>query len=696
MNEPDLAEPRRPAPALQQHPLRAFLEHPAFIAALLFLITAAVFWPARHFDYINYDDPQYAQSNRHVQQGLTLQSVGWAFTTGDCANWHPLTWLSHMLDAQLFGPGPAGPHLVNVVFHAANTLLLFLLLYGSTGARWPSAFTAALFALHPLHVESVAWISERKDVLSTFFLLLTLLGYVRYALRPQRRRLNYWLAFLSFILGLLSKPMLVTLPFVLLLLDYWPLKRVSSFKFRVAGLDRELETRNQKLETRNAEPETRNQKLETQNQEPETRNSKLKTLGGLLLEKIPFFLASAIFSATTFVAQQKGGAVLALTKISLSLRVENALISYGRYLAKTFWPVPLALPYPYPDRWPWIWVAGSVLLIALLVAAGIWLGRRWPFVATGLFWFLGTLVPVIGLVQVGNQSLADRYTYVPLIGLFVALSWGASALIGRLRIPAWLGGIAALLVLAACVWRTTLQLALWQDSGTLFGHAIACTKNNGIAYDNLGHHFLMQDKLDEAIASYNAALRIQPRDPIALDGMGCCLYSKGNTAEAVQYFQGALNINSNQPNTLFNLGSVLAIQGQYDQAAQCFQAALRLLPDAPDVLSSLGNLAFAQQQFDQALAWYQAAERAAPEIATTHHSLGAVLFSLGRTDEAIAEFKTTLRLNPNYLPSHVALATVYQQQHRLADAAEHLEQILKLDPNNTNAARELQEIRGTR
>ena len=478
--------------------------HPAVISLLLAAITLAVFSPVVHHQFVSFDDPDYVTANTHVNGGLTCSDVAWAFCASHAGNWHPLTWLSHMADVQLYGLNPAGHHLTNLLLHAANTVLLFLLLRRLTGALWRSAFVAALFALHPLHVESVAWIAERKDVLSAFFGLLSLLAYARYAqgrsensaprithytLRPPAISLLPSLLF--FALGLMCKPMLVTLPFLLLLLDYWPLCR---FEFK-------------------------------------TQNSKLKTLLPLALEKWPFFFLSAVSCLVTVLVQQR--AMQPLTNLSISSRVGNALVAYTRYLGKTFWPAHLATPYPHPGHWPLPQVLLAAALLIGLTLGALSLYRKLPFVLTGWLWFLGTLVPVIGLVQVGEQSMADRYSYLPLIGLFIILAWGGRAAASRWHVSGVALGSAAGLILFPCAWRARAQLRCWQNSESLYRHAVAVTKNNWIGYYNLGSCLDAEGRTDEAMTNYFKAVAMQPHYPDPLNNIGCTLAGRKQFAEAV-------------------------------------------------------------------------------------------------------------------------------------------------------------------
>ena len=540
------------------------------VALLLAAATLAVYWPVRHSEFLNWDDLTYITTNDHVRGGITWENVVWAFTQSYSSNWHPLTWLSHGLDCQFFGLNAGAHHLVNLAFHVANTLLLFGFLRCLTGALWRSAMVAALFALHPLHVESVAWLAERKDVLSTFFFLLTLLAYARFVqskvqsegrgsrvegggaaeastLDPRpfsRSTLHaprwYILALVFFALGLMSKPMLVTLPFVLLLLDYWPLDR----------------------------PELR------------IKNLILRTSFPLLREKLPFFALSAGSCLITFLAQQKGGAVAPFDMLPFGARVANAAVAYGQYLLKFFWPAALSPIYPHPPHWGWWRVGGSSALLALLTAAA-WAGRRrFPWVFTGWFWFAGTLVPVIGLVQVGSQAYADRYTYIPLIGVMIAVVWmaveigrsretrefremdrsgrtpGEAARAGAYRFCVFRGCTAALLALAivgALAWRTSAQLAYWEDTGTLFGRALALDPNNVQALHGLGVHLVDRGRIEAGKPLLERAIQLQPQYPEPLGSMADLLDGQGKYAEAIAFYRAALKANPDHPGVLNNL-----------------------------------------------------------------------------------------------------------------------------------------------
>ena len=488
----------------------------------------------------------------------------------------PLTWLSLMLDVELFGSGSAGPHLTNVLFHAANTVLLFLLLKQLTGAHWRSAFVAALFGLHPLHVESVAWVAERKDVLSGLFFLLTLLMYAQYVgqakIQNSKPKVFYSLALLFFVLGLMSKPMLVTLPFVLLLLDYWPLNRLAL----------------------------------------STPNFQRSTILRVTLEKLPFLAFSVTSSAVTFVAQKN--AIQPFDRIPTDIRAVNAMVSCVGYLRKMFWPVDLAIPYPYPSHWSFglFWLSAAIFSAVIVFV--FWFSRRFPFLVTGWFWYLGMLVPVIGLVQVGGQSMADRYTYLPLIGVFIVLVWGAGAMLERWRLPKQIIWTVVILILAACTARTLDQLRFWQNTGTLFNHAIAVTKGNAVAYYNLGEYCSGQGRLDEAMDDYLKAIQIRPNYDDALNNLGVTLALKGNLDSAAARIQESIRYQPKKADAYYNLGNVFVMQNKPDEAIAAYTEALQLKPDYPEAHNNLANLLAAQ----------------------------------GHLEEALKHYRETLRLNPNH------------------------------------------------
>jgi protein O-mannosyl-transferase len=530
----------------------------AVICLWLAVVTAALYWPMMNHNFISfYDDASYITDNPHVKAGLTGSGIAWAFRTGYAANWHPLTWLSHMLDCQLYGLTPAGHHLTNLLLHIANTLLLFVWLNQLTRTVWRSAFVAALFAWHPVHVESVAWAAERKDVLSAFFFLLTLLAYTSYVSHKTGRASRFYiLSLFLFACGLMSKPMVVTLPFVLLLLDFWPLERFSRFTFHVSGSEK-----------------------------PST-----KSAAWLIVEKIPFFALTLAGSIITYSVQQSAGAFWSSAALPLPLRLENALMVYSRYLSKIFWPVDLALIYPYPHRWPAILLLAAAVMLAAWSALFLWRARQNPYCFTGWFWFLGTLVPTIGLVQVGVQSMADRYLYLPSIGLFLAIAWGLYDF-GQWRPQARkIIAPAALAALAGCLVVTRTQLSYWQNSLTIFTHTVNVTADNYAACNFLGNVLEKAGRKDKALQLYAESVRVQPDFPLGQFNLGMLLLQSGRPAEASNHLAIAAQLMPRHPEVQYDLGLFLRQYGSPADAIARFRAALEAKPDFPEALNDLAWL----------------------------------------------------------------------------------------------------------
>jgi len=494
------------------------------MSLLLFVVVVGTFLPATRSDFLKFDDGAYVTANAQVQSGLSWKGIVWAFSHPVAANWHPLTVLSHMLDCQVYGLKPWGHHLTNVLIHAANVVLLFLLFQRMTGAFWRCAILAALFGLHPLRVESVAWVAERKDVLSTLFWMLTMLMYVRYARQSKaqsaRSKCSYAWMLIFFVAGLLSKPMVVTLPFVLLLLDYWPLKR--------------FEVREQHLN--------------------------VKTLLPLALEKLPLLVLAAGCSVVTCLVQRTAEAMA--TDLPLGVRLANSLISYVRYLGKTLWPANLTVFYPNPGWWPLWQVLASATLLLVIFAIVLLQTRRRPCWTMGWLWFCGTLMPVIGLVQVGNQAMADRYTYVPSIGIFVTLVWGVSAATARWRYQGPTLFVIAMTSVLLCIGLTRRQLAYWKDDETVWRRALAVTERNQLAHLHLGIQLGNQGQLDEAIGHFAEATRLNPQDADAHSRLAYALAKKHRLAEAVQQYEQALQFNPGNADLHNDLGLALAREGR--------------------------------------------------------------------------------------------------------------------------------------
>ncbi|MEY4917759.1 MAG: hypothetical protein RL616_1672 [Verrucomicrobiota bacterium] len=523
------------------------------ICLVLALGTFALYWPVTTHPFIIFDDDEYVSSNANVNTGLSWANFLWAFTTTTAANWHPLTWLSHQLDCTLFGLNAGGHHLVNLLLHAANALLVFVLLRNTTGALWRSAVVAALFAWHPLRVESVAWASERKDVLCAFFFLLSLVCYAkRDACGVMREKISgsrithhssrfYLLALFFFACALLSKPMAVTLPFVLLLLDIWPLQRfqVSGFRFQV------------------------------------------------LFEKIPFFALSLASCVATFLAQRGGGAV---SPVEWQYRLANVPVTYARYVSKTFWPAELSPVYPYVYHWPVLAVIGSVLLVLLVTVLAVRLLRSRPWLATGWFWFLGMLVPTVGFVQVGAQSMADRYTYLPGIGLLIAVVWGAAELFPRQPRGKIFSATLAAVALLGCLLATPLQVRHWRDSITLFRHALDVTTDNYVAANVLGKAYEMNGQLTHALVLYRSAVEIEPRFPQSQFNYGMILLAFRDQAGALQHLQAAAALEPRNAEVQFNLGVFFARQESWTNAVNCFSNALVARPNFTSAQKRLAEL----------------------------------------------------------------------------------------------------------
>jgi hypothetical protein len=561
------------------------------ICIALSITTIAVFWQVRNHEFISFDDDDYVTENRHVQDGITLKGIAWAFSESHAHNWHPLTWLAHMLDCQMFGLKAGRHHLVNLFFHIANTLLLFLILNRMTKGLWQSAFVAGLFALHPLHVESVAWVAERKDVLSTLFWMLTMGAYMHYVERPGYKRYLFVLAF--FLLGLLSKPMLVTLPFVLLLLDYWPLRRVYAAvaDSRIGDATTAPASRKKKKQKSQKQPQKNTPQkvavVKTRSLWPEIRP--------LLKEKIPLFVIAIIFCFVTSYAQHR--VVKTMELYPLGLRVANALISYVGYIGKMLWPVKLSIfyPYDYVTFFSWQTAAAALLLTAAtyVTIRGV---RHFPYLLVGWLWYLGTLVPVIGLVQVGLQSMADRYTYVPLIGAFIMIAWGAPELLNRWRYGSFALAPAALAIIFACIIMTYVQIGYWRNNIVLYEHAIEVTSANSWAQNNLGYALDLKGKREEAVAHFQKAISIS-NEADAHYNLGTVLASQGKLDDAINQFRESIRISPEYAKAHNNLGNAFLYQGRLDEAIASYREALRLNPDYTMAQENLKNALALKKRF---------------------------------------------------------------------------------------------------
>ena len=600
--------PASPAPA---HPTAGGSAR-WWISLALATVTLVAYAGIWRNGFVSWDDPSYVSENAHVLGGLTWRGVIWAFTNTQGANWHPVTWLSHMLDVQLFGPDPGMHHAVSLAFHIVNTVLLFGVLHRMTGALRRSAFVAALFAVHPLHVESVAWAAERKDMLSTLFWMLTMAAYVAYVERPQRRR--YLLLLVVFALGLMAKPMLVTLPFVLLLLDLWPLARHEQI-----------------------------------------------TWYALAREKIPLIALALALSVVTFLAQQHAGAAQQLAGVPVGLRVANALVSYVGYIGKALWPAGLAALYPFPESLNGWKVVGAMTALAAASVLAIAARTRRPYVTVGWFWYVGTLVPVIGFVQVGYQAMADRYTYIPMVGLFVIVAWGANELLAAWPARRVILASVASATLLASIALTQAQVQVWHDGVSLWRHTVAVTRNNFIAQTNLGYELAQRGRFDEAAAEYREALRISPNYILARQNFALALASQGKYSDAIDAYQAALRLQPANAVLRADFGLALANAQRDSDAIVQYQEALRLQPDLALAHVRFGNALVRQRNVSDAVAHYEQALRIDSTSAEAHNNLGVALASRGSLDEAVVQFSEALRLKPDYIDARNNLARASQR-----------------------------------
>ena len=622
------------------------------VAALAMLPYLA---PMRGGTFINFDDPVYVTENPNVRGGLSAAGIRWAFGTFHGGNWHPLTWVSHLLDVSLFGLDPRGHHATSVLLYGLTAALLFVALRRLSGALWRSAFAAGLFAAHPLHVESVAWVAERKDVLAGLFFVLVLLAYERYARRPTAGR--YGPVALLLACGLMAKPMLVTVPLVLLLLDYWPLGRARRpARARADANPRAAWTRP-------------------------------------IVEKLPLLGLSVAASVITVVAQRASGAVASIEAIPAALRVSNALLGYLWYLGKTVWPHPLALYYPIRlAPAPWWQPAAALLVLAALSVAALLGARRRPFLLVGWCWFLGMLVPVIGLVQVGLQGTADRYAYLPTAGLFIAFAWGLAAALRDRRVPrialAALAG--ALLALGAA--RTAAQAGLWRDEETLFRSTLAATSDNWLINGNLGGTLIEKQRFAEAAQHLAEAVRIRPDQPRNWGNYGLALASVGRPEEAIAAYRrgiqpGTLDAKarSNNARVWSNLGLALSGLGRREEALAACREGVALAPDNPSLLFNLGVTLAAQGRSEEAIATYRSAIALCPDCVDARNNLGVALARAGRRGEAIAAFRESLAVRPGNAATHVNLGLLLWDEGRRDEAVARYREALRLDPGLTPA-----------
>ncbi len=628
-----------------------------FLAAIVWV----VFGQTLHHEFINYDDKLYVYENPVVIRGLNLKGVEWAFTHTVVANWHPLTMMSHMLDCQLYGLNAGGHHLTNVLLHTASVILLFLVLRQMTGFLWRNAFVAAVFAIHPLRVESVAWVAERKDVLSGLFFMLTLWAYTRYAqgrssverressagtgslaLDPRLWTLDYCLVLLFFALGLMSKPMVVTLPFVLLLLDYWPLKRFTQPGGRLIPWR-------------------------------------------LIAEKVPLLALSGAACVATLFTQQE-----AIQSVPLSLRIGNALVSYVAYLGQMIVPVGLAVDYPHPGINLPLWKILAAFVLLLIISAGAIAARRkHPYFLFGWLWYLGMLVPVIGILQTGSHARADRYTYLPQIGLYLLLTWAAADLCASRRHRRVVLGGSATVILMALIFCARVQTSYWRNSELLWTHTLACTSDNFIGHDDLGDALLQKGSVDEAILHFRKALQLKPDSADVHNNLGSALAQKGNVDEAITHFQKALQIKPDYADAHYNLGTALLQKGSVNEAITQYQQALQLKPDSADVHNNLGNALLRMGRVDEAIAQYQQVLQIYPDNAKAHYNLGDALLQKGNVDEAIAQYQQVLQINPDDAEARNNLDNALLLKGRVDKALAQYQEALQTNPDSVEVLNNL-------
>ncbi len=621
----------------EQKMLDKIIRHRVLIlCVLLAAVTFVVYLPVRNHEFVRYDDDKYITENPNVLSGLTLENIKWAFTAGHESNWHPLTWLSHQLDCMLFGKNAGAHHLVNVVYHVANTLLLFIVFGRMTKRIWPSAFIAALFALHPLHIESVAWAAERKDVLSTFLWLLTMLAYVRYAERPSIVR--YLSALVLFALGLMAKPMLVTLPFILLLLDYWPLERFGDSKTPVRKL---------------------------------------------ILEKLPFVFLSTISSIITVVAQQKGGAMLSVYNLPMKERIINAAVSYLGYIGKMIWPRRLAVLYPHPVNGTPVSRAvifGTILIV--ITTFIIYHGRRHKYLILGWLWYLGALVPVIGIIQVGAQAMADRYTYIPLTGLFVIIAFGVADIFRNVPFKNIILAVAAASVLCACTIMTSIQLKFWKDSVSLFEHTLDAVENNYVIQNNYGNILNELNRPGEAVKYYEEAIKALPRAPDIHNNLGNALRDTGKIDEAIRQYKIALEIDPDFSIAHLNLALALAAKGEYDEAVMHYKKHIGPDADTSKLYHELGTILVRHGNIEEAIKQFKKGLYINPDSVEILCDLGLAEAKNGRPAEAIEYYKKALQIDPNEILAHGRLALAYAALGRIDESIEQVRLVLAAQPDD--------------
>lgn len=633
-----------------------------FWFSILLLITIfSIYCQVKNFGFILLDDPVYITDNTYVKEGITIKGIAWAFTTFHFSYWHPLTWISHMVDCELYGLNPSGHHWTNLMIHIANSLLLFFILYHMTGKYWRSFIVAILFAIHPLHVESVVWISERKDVLSTFFFMITIGSYYHYA--NNRSFSRYLLVVIALSLGLMAKPMLVTTPFILLLLDIWPLNRILFTGF--------------------AEYES----------DCKTPLFNYKVFFILIWEKVPLFILIAIISAITVIAQKSIGAMMTLGSVSLKERISNAIISYIKYFVKTFIPINLSIYYPHPNVTIPIWVAIIFFIfLALLFFIAIKKLDRYPYIFVGLSWFLGTLIPVIGLVQVGNQAMADRYTYIPLIGFFIVIVWSASDLFDKYAKNKKIVYPFIISSLLALTYLSHKQVNYWKSDTSLFKHAIEVTEKNWFAHNLLGVALYKNDKIEEAIFHFKESIKICPILSSSHSNLAVALTKTRDFKNAIKHYQKAIKIDATDAGIFFNMGTTLFIMGKYDEAANAFENSLAIDPESADSHLSIAKLRHIQRNYNKAKYHYKQAININPKLIDAHYHYGLLLKRLGDYRESFLQFAKVIEIDSNNANAYFQIGDLLFYKGKMKASRLFFKKAVEINPDYKEARNRLKEM----
>jgi Tfp pilus assembly protein PilF len=624
------------------------------VCGFLMVAVGLVFGQLAHYDFIDLDDTAYVYLNRHVTDGLTPEAVKWAFTHRYAGTYTPATWVTHMIDWQIYGSNAGGHHLTNVLLHAATAIFLFLMLRQMTGRLWPSALVAAIFAVHPLRVESVAWVTERKDVLSGLFFVLALWAYVGYV-RHRFSILRYSAVLVLFVLGLMAKPMLVTLPFVLLLLDYWPLERLAA-------------------------------------KSPLSSNRSVAMR--LILEKLPFFAICVVFCVIAIWSYGSEGDDLLAQRYSLAWRLGNVPNSYVSYLGMFFYPVNLALPYPRPGLDLSYWkIFGAVLLLVSITLATVAGRRKYPYLLVGWLWYLGMLVPVSGLLQFGMQTMADRFTYLPQIGFCMALVWGGADVIKSWTHPRWVCGVVMGIILAGLMGLCWHQTSYWRNNETLWNHSLACTSRNSLAHQALGSFYLSHGQTDEAIEQYEITIAIEP-DNEAHYNLAVILASKGRFDEAIEHYEKEIQYRPHHVAAHNNLGQALLYRGQFEKGLACCLDALRLDPDFAEAHFNVGNVYFFRNQTAEAIAEYRKAIESKPDLPEAHYHLGLALAKIGQPDNAIEEYRKALTPKTEITAEvHNILGLALLARGQSEEAMSEFQKALEIAPNFNEARYNLNKVR---